>query len=184
MKYTVLFRGINVGGKNVVKMVDLRQLLLGLGLNKVQTYIQSGNAVFETHLDEARLRALIDNGFMERFGFKCAAMIRREDEIKNLIDQLPISGAEIAAAEAADAHVEHLYIYFLDFPPEQSQLDAICKGYTGPDILRAGERELYFLCHRSIRQSKLAIHTAKVFHSATVRNWNTVQKLYGMLTAL
>lgn len=56
MKYVAMFRGINVGGKNVVKMDDLKQLFLDLGLFKIKTYIQSGNVVFETILDEASLQ--------------------------------------------------------------------------------------------------------------------------------
>jgi uncharacterized protein (DUF1697 family) len=184
MKYAVLFRGINVGGKNVVKMNDLKQLLQDLGLNKVITYIQSGNAVFETSLDEAYLQDAIHIGFTKRFGFESNVMIRSIDEIGALVDRLPISAVEITAAEAADPQVEHLYIYFLNHPPEQAQIDAICKEYISPDILRTGERELYLLCHQSIRKSKLAIRTAKVFDSATVRNWKTVNKLYDMLNTL
>lgn len=128
MKYAALLRGINVGGKNVVKMDDIKQLFLNLGLLKIKTYIQSGNVVFETNI------------------------------------------------------VEHLYIYFLDLP-KQAQVDDICKGYVGPDTLRMGKREIYLLCHQSIRKSKLAIRTAKVFDSATVRNWKTVNKLNDMLTS-
>uniref|UniRef100_UPI003A5C85A7 DUF1697 domain-containing protein n=1 Tax=Muricomes intestini TaxID=1796634 RepID=UPI003A5C85A7 len=52
MQYVALFRGINVGGKNIVKMAALRQLFLNLGLHKVQTYIQSGNVAFESYLDD------------------------------------------------------------------------------------------------------------------------------------
>jgi uncharacterized protein (DUF1697 family) len=183
-KYAVLFRGINVGGKNVVKMNDLKQLLLDMGLNKVITYIQSGNAVFESIIDETCLQNTIHIGFTKRFGFESNVMIRSKDEIKTLVDRVPISEAEIAAAEAADPEVEHLYIYFLDHPPEQTQIDTICKEYVGPDTLWTGERELYLLCHQSVRKSKLAIRTAKEFDSATVRNWKTVNKLYDMLNTL
>lgn len=184
MKYTVLFRGINVGGKNKINMNDLKQLLLDLGLNKVKTYIQSGNAIFETILDEKSLQEAIHDAFTKRFGFESNVMIRSIDEIKALIDQLPILEAEILAAEAADSQVEHLYVYFLDHKPGQIQIDAICQEYVGPDTLRAGNREMYLLCHQSIRNSKLAIRTSKVFTSATVRNWKTVNKLYGMLITL
>jgi len=184
MKYAVLFRGINVGGKNTVKMDDLKQLLIDLGLSKVKTYIQSGNAVFETVLDEACLRDTIYTGFAERFGFESDIMIRSIDEMWELVNRLPMSAAEIAVAEAVDPQVEHLYLYFLNHLPKQSQIDAICKEYVGPDTLRTGKREVYLLCHQSIRKSKLAIRTAKVFDSATVRNWKTVTKLYDMLTTL
>ena len=70
MKYVVLFRGINVGGKNIVKMNDLKQLLLDLELKNVQTYVQSGNAVLDSDLDETSLQNKICDGFVKRFGFE------------------------------------------------------------------------------------------------------------------
>ncbi|MFA9378334.1 MAG: DUF1697 domain-containing protein [Lachnotalea sp.] len=184
MKYVALFRGINVGGKNIVKMNDLTQLLLDLGLNKVKTYIQSGNAVFESILDEECLQEEIQTGFTKRFGFQSNVMIRSVDEISTLIDQLPFSVEEIAVAEAADPQVVHLYVYFLDHLPEETQINAICKEYDGADILRTGQREVYLLCHQSVRNSKLATRFVKVFSSTTARNWKTVNKLYEMMTNL
>lgn len=182
MKYAALFRGINVGGKNIVKMNDLKQLFLGFGLNKVQTYIQSGNAVFKTDIDKMSLREMIHAGFSERFGLKSDVMIRTVDEIRFLIEKLPFTTAEIMAAEAAEPHAEHLYVYFLDHPPEQSQIDSVCRDYAGPDKLRAGIQEVYLLCHKSIRESKPAVRIARIFDSATARNWKTVSKLYDILT--
>lgn len=80
--------------------------------------------------------------------------------------------------------VKHLYVYFLDNSPEQSLIDTVCKEYLGPDTLRAGKREVYLLFHQSIRNSKLAARTAKIFDSATARDWKTINKLYDMLTTL
>lgn len=184
MKYVALFRGINVGGKNVVKMDELKQLFLELGFLQVKTYIQSGNVVFETNVDESSLKNMIQVGFFEQFGFESNVILRNINEIAALVDQLPFSLVEISAAEAADPQVEHLYIYFLDDIPNQTQMDDICNECEGLDTLRMGKRELYFLCHQSIRKSKLATRTAKLFDSATARNWKTVQKLYDILKRL
>lgn len=181
MKYVALLRGINVGGKNIVKMDDLKQLFLNLGFHKVKTYIQSGNVLFETDLEETYLHNAIRTGFFERFGFESNIILRNINEIGALIDQMPISSTEIAAAKAADPQVEHLYIYFLDKPPEQSQIDHICKDLVGSDVLRKGNREVYLLCYQSIRKSKVAVRAAKEFPSATLRNWQTVNKLYDLL---
>lgn len=184
MKYVALFRGINVGGKNIVKMQDLKQLLLDLGFQQVNTYIQSGNVVFEAALEEAPLRDRIRTAFSERFGFESDVILRSMDEINTLVDRLPFSAEEIAKAEAADPQVEHLYVYFLENLPELSKLDAICKKHTGPDLFQAGEREIYLLCSESIRKSKLAIGISQAFDSATARNWKTVLKLTDMLAKL
>lgn len=184
MKYAALFRGMNVGGKNIVKMEDLKLLFLDLGLSNVRAYIQSGNVAFEADSEEASLQNAIRAGFSTRFGFESCVIVRNIDEIKALIDRLPFSAAEIAAAEAADPQIEHLYVYFLDHPPEQVRIDDLYGRDTGPDLLRMGTREGYLLCQQSIRKSKLALCAAREFDSATVRNWKTVGKLYDMLSAL
>lgn len=181
MKYAVLFRGINVGGQNIVKMNDLKQLLLNMEFKNVQTYVQSGNAVLESDLDETALQNKIQDGFVKRFGFESGVIIRSIDEIQYLIAQLPFSPEELIAAETADPQVEHLYVYFLDSLPEQSQLDTIYRKYDSPDMLRAGKREYYFLCHQSIRKSKLAGYMSRAFDMVTVRNWKSVCNLYNMM---
>lgn len=178
MIYTALFRGINVGGQNTVKMAELRQMLLSLGLDGVKTYIQSGNAVFVSELERETLRRMICEGFQKHFGFDADVAVRSMEEIGALIDRLPFSAGEIEAAQAADPKVEHLYVYFLHQPPEPARF-AAC-GEHG-DGLANGDRELYLLCRQSIRLSKTAACAAKAFASATVRNWKTVRKLYEMM---
>ncbi len=184
MKYTAFFRGLNVGGKNIVKMNNLKQLLSNLGLYQIQTYLQSGNAVFESHLEETALREKIYTGFAERFGFESNVIIRNADELRVIIEQLPFSSQEIAAAEAADPQAEHLYVYFLERSPEQAQMDFIHQKYEDTDQVRVGKRELYLLCRQSIRLSKTVVFLSKTFDTATVRNWKSVCNIYEMLKTL
>lgn len=153
-------------------------------MRNAQTYIQSGNVVFETDLEETSLQNTIYAGFSRRFGFESGVMMRNIHKIKALIDHLPFSAAEISAAETADPQVEHLYVCFWDHPPEQARVDGLCREYTAANLLRMGIREGYLLCHQSIHKSELAIRAAKEFDSAIVRNWKTVGKLYDMLSAL
>ncbi|WP_085832382.1 DUF1697 domain-containing protein [Clostridium merdae] len=181
MKYVVLFRGINVGGKNIIKMNDLKQLLLDLNFKNIRTYVQSGNVVLDSDLDEASLYNTVSDGFVKRFGFEIGVIIRNIDEIQYLIAQMPFSLDEMIAAETAAPQVEHLYVCFLESLPEQSQIEAIRRKYVGSDILRERKRECYLLCHQSIRKSKLAGYISKVFHTATVRNWKSVCNLYDMM---
>lgn len=58
--YIALLRGINVGGKNMIKMAELKQMFEGLGLSSVQTYIQSGNVLFRSQEEEESLRLKIE----------------------------------------------------------------------------------------------------------------------------
>lgn len=182
MKYAVLFRGMNVGGKNVVKMAALTDMLGGLGLCKIKTYIQSGNAVFETEEEQAGLKEKIEAGFLAHFGFTSSALVRSEREVEAVITGLPFTDAQIQAAEEADPAVAHLYVYFLPGLPDRARLAALPPAPEAGDMLRLGEAgEAYFLCGQSIRNSKLAGWADKAFPGATVRNWQTVVKLADML---
>jgi len=184
MKYAALFRGINVGVKNIVRMAALEMLLTGLGLGKVKTYIQSGNAVFETALDSAALIEKIQPAFEARFGFPGNVAIRSSEEIRGLIERLPFTAAEIAEAEAANPEVAHLYVYFLDTPPKQAQIAAILQDESGGDTLRIAGWNIYLLCRQSVRDSKPAARIPKVFGAATARNWQTILHLDDMLSRL
>jgi uncharacterized protein (DUF1697 family) len=177
VQYAALFRGINVGGKNAVRMAELRQMLEGLGLRDVRTYIQSGNAVFAADADAAALREAIEAGFAARFGFASGVAVRSADELRALVEGLPFAPAEIEAAEAANPDVEHLYAYFLDGPAAPGAAEALSAGAAGPDRLVARGRELFLLCFGSVRDSKLAARLPRAFPSATARNWRTVVKL-------
>lgn len=181
MNFAVFFRGINVGGKNVVKMNALKQLLQEMGLNSVQTYIQSGNAVLSSELDEATLQHKIENGFAERFGFTSSVIIRDSKALHELIMKLPFSPDEIAAAEAADPRVAHLYVYFLDQQPEEKQMNRLNTDIEGFDRMSVGARDVYLLCQQSIRLSKLAARASKLFSTTTVRNWRTICKIDALL---
>ena len=179
MQYAALFRGLNVGGKHIVKMQELRALLENLGLQDVKTYIQSGNAVFASERDENALPDLISAAFFAHFGFTCGLCIRTAGELRRITAHPPFSPEEIASAQAAEPGAEHFYVFFLDGPPEPAKLEA-ARDCAKEDIVRSGEREIFLLCRRSIRKSPAAACLAKAFPGASVRNWKTVSKIAGL----
>ena len=79
MKYVALLRGINVGGKNMIKMEALRQTLSGVGFENVKSYINSGNLVFETtsKTDDRKLAQQIHDAIRDKFGFDALRLYRR-----------------------------------------------------------------------------------------------------------
>lgn len=181
MRYLLLLKGINVGGHHTVKMDALKSLLTELNLKKPKTYIQSGNAIFESCLSKRVLSELISEGFDQKFGFLPSLQILDRTEIQTVVSQLPFSTEEQSAADLADPSVEHLYVIFLSGPPEPEQLATLVSQNTETDCIRPGQNVLYLLSHQSIRKSKAAIKTGKNFPDATIRNWNTVSKLNDML---
>lgn len=68
MNYAAFLRGVNVGGKNIIKMADLKQMFALLGINDVSTYIQSGNVLFSSDTREDKLIQIIEVAIYETFG--------------------------------------------------------------------------------------------------------------------
>jgi len=175
MTYVALFRGINVGGKNRVKMAELRQLLTGLGYQNVKTYIQSGNAIFDSEDEPSKIKDAIQATFQDAFEFECNVVLRTKKEIEAVIDGLPFSETEIDDAIAANAEVEHLYFYFADGAPE------LAAAHEGEDKLVAGVGGVYLLCYESVRDSKAAMVLVKQEFPMTARNWKTLNGLFEMM---
>lgn len=181
MRYALLFRGLNVGGRAAVKMADLAACLREAGFGGVRTYIQSGNAVLEADGDEAALVARVREAFERRFGIPCEVTARTAAQLRATVEQLPFPAEEIAAAEVLNTETEHLYVYFLPASPAPGTLAALAQTNPGGDRLHAAGRELYLLLPDSVRTSKTAQRIARLLPAATARNWNTVRNLLALL---
>lgn len=182
-KYVAFFRGINVGGKNKVKMADLKQLFHDCGFRDVKTYIQSGNVIFKTDQDKSLLPDVISHAFEKRFSFPSHVILRSGDEMSAIMSALPFSKEEIEQAEAKAREVEHVYIFMANDSINPAAAEALCSAYDGEDKLSVGKRELYLLCYHSIRDSKLATSLSKLGVSLTSRNQKTMLKICELLDA-
>lgn len=176
--HIAFLRGINVGGKNKIKMTDLREALEKLGLSNVQTYIQSGNVLFGSEEDEATLRQRIEQEIERAFGLTVHVVIRTSAELKQLVANLPFSDKQIAEAASAAAG-ECLYVSMLQREPDAERVERL-KAVAFDDQFRVAGRDIYLLLRQSIRHSKLAARVEKLGVPTTTRNWNTIQKLSAM----
>jgi len=166
-----LLRGINVGGKNILPMKDLRALLEGVGFEKVQTYIQSGNCVFEaTGTEAGAISDAVAEAIEGRFGFRPAVLTLSADDFARAVEANPF-------ANAAD-DPKSVHFFFLAEPASGADID-------GLDALRAenertGLTESVFYLHApdGIGRSKLAAGAEKKLGVAvTARNLRSVLKL-------
>jgi uncharacterized protein (DUF1697 family) len=165
-----------------IKMADLKDMLVGLHLSGIQTYIQSGNVIFESNEDESLLRGRIEKAIQERFGFSTTAVIRSAEELQKLISDLPFSPDAIKKAESSSP-VEVLYVALLAYAPSpgaQKNLDPYkCKE----EDYRIVGRDVFLLLPHGIRQSKIVSNLERLGVPATVRNWKTLRKLDEMARA-
>jgi uncharacterized protein (DUF1697 family) len=175
--YVALLRGVNVGSKNRIKMAELKQALEAAGLEKVETYIQSGNLIFESNESEEALRLKIEGTIKQAFGLTISTVIRTSDELTQLIQNCLFTEQEIKQAEAANTEGESLYIALLQEAPKKEKTENINRYITPEDAYQIRNRDIYLLLKHSIRNSKLAGALDKLGIPLTVRNWNTIQKL-------
>lgn len=181
--YIALLRGINVGGKNIIKMADLKLAFIAMGFSQVQTYIQSGNVLFESHEDEASLRKRIEYEIEVSFGLKITVILRKAEELERIIENCPFSEKEVSEAQASSVG-ESLYVSLLLQAPSQEGIERLNAYKSESDEYRIEGRDVYLLFRNSIRDSKLANNLQKLDVPATVRNWKTLNKLAALAKAM
>ena len=171
-----LLRGINVGGR-VLPMAELRALCAELGWQGVETYIQSGNVVFEAAGKPEALEAALEQAIDRRFGMKVPVVIRDAK-------QWAAYQAGNPFPEAARDAPNWLILLVPKRPPASGAEAAIeALGQAGERVGRAGDG-LWIAYPAGVGTSKLAPgQIDKVVGSpGTTRNYRTVMKLQEMLS--
>jgi uncharacterized protein (DUF1697 family) len=172
-----LLRGINVGGRNLVAMSDLRLLLGELGFERAKSILQSGNLIFESQKPAgASLERLLETATAKRFGVSADYFVRTAAEWQTIVARNPFP------AEAA-RDPGHLVVMLLKSAPQSSDLTALGAAIKGREIIRADGKQLYIVYPDGIGRSKLTgtLIERKLGTRGTARNWNTVLKLATLL---
>ena len=171
-----LLRGINVGGHNKIKMADLRQMFEMLGFSRVQTYIQSGNVLFESDDSEQSLIKRIQEEIDKVFGFSINVVIRTAAELEWITNNCPFTEEAVAEAKTT-SDGESLYVSLLQDKPSQDGIDRLAAYKSDNDEFLIEGREVYLLFRRGVRNTKLANNLQKLEVPSTMRNWKTINKL-------
>lgn len=168
-----LLRGVNVAGANRLAMSDFREMLSGLGLGQVETYVQSGNAVFDSDLATLDLEATIREAVSGRFGFAPETFVLGAGEIAAALTDHPFAGADPA----------RVHVFFLREPPvpDEGSLRALALPGDGWHI---GPRRFTLHTPAGIGTSKLAGKLQRLLPAPmTARNLRTVAALQAMVAA-
>ena len=171
--YIALFRGINVGGKNILPMKGLKLLLEELGCSNVQTYIQSGNVVFQLENEKRnKIAEQISHKVLEQYKFEPKILLLDSTELEKAISNNPF--------ETDNGKV--LHFSFLDTHPSAPDLDGLESLKTETEKYKLVDKVFYLYAPDGIGRSKLAAKIEKRLGvPATARNWNTVKKLVDMV---
>ncbi len=166
-----ILRGINVGGKRKILMVDLRTICEKLGFKDVKTYIQSGNVVFKSEKDSAYLEDSLEKTIKKEYGFDVPVIVRSLDELKNSVNNNPFYKANI--------DISHLYLTFLKTKADDEKIKLVNETKCEPDKFVIINKDIYIYCEGKYHKSKLTnnFYEKKLKVGATTRNWKTVLKL-------
>jgi uncharacterized protein (DUF1697 family) len=172
-RLVAFLRAINVGGHNV-KMDRLRELFESLGLSNVETFIASGNVIFDAPAESAQtLEEKIESHLRDSLGYEVATFIRSVSELADIADHRPFATAEL------DKESNSLYIAFLRSPPGGEAEESLSAFRTQIDDFHVHEREIYWLCRKKSSESAFsgAILEKTIGMPATMRNATTVRRL-------
>ncbi len=173
LKYVAFLRAINVGG-HTVKMDTLRRLFEALEFSNVETFIASGNVIFDSPSKSTKaLEKKIENYLQETLGYEVATFIRTIPEVAAIADYKPFVEAELKAEGNT------LYIGFVADKPDDEANQKLLSLKTEVDDFQVFGRQFYWLCRKKISQSQITgAQIAKALRmQATLRNSTTVRKI-------
>jgi uncharacterized protein (DUF1697 family) len=170
--YIAILRGINVSGQKKVNMAELRLLLSNLGLQDLETYIQSGNIVFKADQKVDELAATIKERILNHFGFEVPTLILHADEMDKVIQENPFQHKDLSK----------VYVTFLSFQPNDHLIESLPPSPNSNECYLVKGKAIYVYCPDGYGRTKInnMFFERKLKTTATTRNWKTCMKLWEM----
>jgi len=173
-KYLAILRGINVGGRRKLLMADLKLLCQDLGWVDVQTYIQSGNVLFDTNkkINVVKEADKLQEAIKAKYDYDVPVIIVSFKDLKKVADNNPF-------AESKDFDISQLHLTFLEEKPSKEGLAVLKNLQHLPDEFKIVDKYVYLKILTSYHKTKLNnnLFEKKLAIKATTRNWKTVSKL-------
>jgi uncharacterized protein (DUF1697 family) len=176
MKYVALLRGINVGGSKKVDMRQLRTAFETVGMTSVVTYINSGNVIFSTDIDDRpRLTAILEHSIRERFGFPVEVLLLDIDQMRSIVNTIPAGWTN---DESMRCNVLFLW-EDVDLP---SILEQIVLKPEIEDVLYVPGAVIQRIDRENAAKSGLTRLMGTPFYKRmTIRNCNTARRLLELI---
>ena len=175
-QYIGLLRGINVGGRNVIRMTDLKKSLEQMGFSDVATYIQSGNILFRSdEKNKNRLEQILEEGLSKHFGTNLRLVLLTPVQLEKIIMEAP-------AGFGKEPEIYRYDVLFLKEPLTSAESISDISFKEGVDSVTAGTGVLYFsrLISKAAQSHIEKFIRLPVYQNLTIRNWNTTIKLLAL----
>jgi len=172
-KHIAFLKAINVGG-HTVKMDHLKKLFEKMEFENVETFIASGNVVFETKSKTVgAIKKKIETEVEKSLGYKVATFIRTTKELKEIAEYKPFKESDL------DNKQNYLYIGFLDIQTNKESQKKVLALSDEANEFHFNKTELYWLCRKNFSDSGI---TGKTLEKAlgietTIRNSTTIRKM-------
>ncbi|MBK8256304.1 MAG: DUF1697 domain-containing protein [Polyangiaceae bacterium] len=163
---------MNVTGSRTIKMAELRDLAVSLGFTDVETYLQSGNLIFNTKLDGQKVAGQLSSAIAQTFGYPdVAVLVLSESDLTATVDGNPFV--------ASGADLKKLHVTFASKAVDSEAFSKLDLGRFQPDQAILGPKAIYVYCPNGYGTTKLnnAFFEKKLGIVATTRNWQTVNQL-------
>jgi len=174
INYVAFLRGINVGGKKLIKMEHLSRVFASLGFKNVRTYIQSGNVIFDgPDTDRRLLSRKIEKELLKVFGHQVPVVLQTIDELKEILRRNPFQ--RIKPGDDVT-----MFVTFLAAEPGSKAKLPLQSLTENLEVLAIRDRAAFILCRR--KKNGLFAFPNNFFEKqfgvpATTRNWTTVSKI-------
>lgn len=173
LTYIALLRGINVSGKKLIKMTDLKELFEARRFLNVQTYIQSGNVIFSsTEKSTDKIKNIISKSIKQKFGFDVGIQVITPDMIEYVLRNNPFIKKK--------KEVDRLYVTFLSDKPSEESINKLGTVNYSSEEYFIDQKLIYLYYPNGIGRAKLSNNQFenKLKVEATTRNWKTINKLW------
>ena len=164
-KFVALLRAVNVGGTGKLAMADLKSMCADAGFDRIETYIASGNVVFESTRTASRVQSELESRLRAYAQHPVRVFVRTALELQWVLRDNPFPKADPRLT----------YVFFLSSKPPPDATANVLRRVD--EELRAGKREIYVHYPLGMGQSRLVIPAPE---TGTARNMNTIAKLVAM----
>jgi uncharacterized protein (DUF1697 family) len=178
MRWVALLRGINVGGNNLIPMVELRACVSALGYTNVATYIQSGNVLFDARGAHASVVKRLEKALSDSFDYHAKLVLRSAAEMQEVLHDAP-------KGFGSDREQYKYDVLFARPGVDIAKVLQEVPVHPEVDVATAGRHALYYrrLIARETSSRLSRLVQMPVYKELTVRNWNTTCKLVQMAIA-
>jgi len=176
-KYLSILRGINVSGQKIIKMDSLKSLFEIQNFSNVKTYIQSGNIIFCSEINnKIKVEQRVEKIINDKYNFTVPAIILSYNDLQNIITNNPFS-------QNGNFDFSKLYVTFLKTAPDKSLAKNILNIASSSDQFEFLNNSIYLYCPNGYGKTKFNnnFFENKLNVSATTRNWKTINKLLEIL---